>query len=153
MKNSKLIILIVAIALIGAGAVYVFSNMGEGDQQASQTEEQGFGTDSQTGEPLAVPEQNDTQATPEGGHDGYLDHEHADIVMGEKAPDFTLLDMDGNLPDLFTQLHRDLCRFIRYVGSLDDFHKFHNQGRVEEVQVADLGGTLGSVGDLGTDDH
>jgi thiol-disulfide isomerase/thioredoxin len=96
MKNSKLIILIVAIALIGAGAVYVFSNMGEGDQQASQTEEQGFGTDSQTGEPSAVPEQNDTQATPEGGHDGYLDHEHADIVMGEKAPDFTLLDMDGN---------------------------------------------------------
>ncbi len=96
MKNNKLIILLVAIALVGAGAVYVFSNMGEDNQQAQQPGEQGFEAGSQTGEPTGVPEPGDSPAATEGGHDGYLDHEHADIVMGEKAPDFTLLDMEGN---------------------------------------------------------
>ncbi len=100
MKKSNLLILLVAVALIGAGAVYFLTNM-TGNDEAQGPGEQGFETGSQAGEPSAVPEPNDAPAvteTPEadGAHDGYLDHDHAEIVMGEKAPDFTLLDMEGN---------------------------------------------------------
>jgi thiol-disulfide isomerase/thioredoxin len=100
MKKSNLLILLVAVALIGAGAVYFLTNM-MGNDEAQGPDEQGFETGSQAGEPSAVPDPNDSPTATEtpaadGAHDGYLDHDHAEIVMGEKAPDFTLLDMEGN---------------------------------------------------------
>jgi len=36
---------------------------------------------------------------------------------------------------------------------LDDFHQLHDQRRIEEVQVADLGGALGDVGNPGAHDE
>jgi thiol-disulfide isomerase/thioredoxin len=95
MKKSNLIILLVAVVLIGAGAVYFLTDM-MGNDEEQDPGEQSFSTESEAGEPTAVPEIEETPAATGGEHDGYLDHDHAEIVMGEKAPDFTLLDMEGN---------------------------------------------------------
>lgn len=116
MNKSKLMILIVAVALISGGAVFFLSNMGNGNQQAQQPEEPAFSNGSNVGEPSEVSEPSDVAAPPEvpqeTGHDGYLDHEHLDLEVGKRVPDFTLLDMDGNEAKLSD--HRGKMVFLNF---------------------------------------
>ena len=75
----------------------------------------------------------------------------AENTVQNKAIHF-LLDENGYFVDLQAEVHHALCRFIRNMGSLNNFNQLHDEGRVEEVEVAYLGGTIGGIGNSGAHD-
>jgi hypothetical protein len=62
-------------------------------------------------------------------------------------------DMDGYLVDLQAEVQHTLRRFVRDMRTLDYFDQLHGRRRVKEMELADLRGAIGNIGDAGTDDE
>ena len=62
-------------------------------------------------------------------------------------------DQDWYLVDLQTEVQHALRCFIGDMGSLDHFHELHDECRIEEMEVADLGGSIRNIRDAGTNNE
>lgn len=140
MKKSSLIILIVAMSLVLVGGIYFLGNMNEDNQEELVPDEQDYTEGSELEEPTETEEPTEVEEPTESeesttttNHDGSLDHEHFEIEMGKRAPDFTLLDLEGNetrLSDysgklVFLNYWATWCPYC--VEEMPDLQKMHEE--------------------------